>query len=253
MSRHPYQSGGRSIFGFGLGGAVLLLLAWNVIAYLLQQVVPLRVPLPPELGHGLINGLTYYLGLRPWAIWHEGWVWQLVTYMFLHGSFTHILFNMLALWMFGSQIEGDWGTPEFVRYYFFTGIGAGIITALVFPNEFFPTVGASGAIFGLLLAYGVSYPDRPIFLYFLFPIPAKFFVIIFGVIELLAGFTALTRGGSRIAHFAHLGGIVFGLLYLWMWGFPGGRLGWMRRRKIARRRASYRVIDFQDPQDRNRW
>jgi membrane associated rhomboid family serine protease len=245
----PYQPPRRSIFNFGLSGAVMLLLAWNVIIYLLQQVVPLRVVVPSEIGSVSLNGMTYYLGLRPSAVWQQGWVWQLVTYMFLHGSFMHILFNMLALWMFGTQLEGDWGSAEFAKYYFFTGIGAGITTAVIFPNQFFPTVGASGAIYGLLLAYGASYPNRPIFLYFLFPIPAKYFVIIFGVIELFMGFTG-TRSG--IAHFAHLGGILFGLIYLWFWGFPGGRLGWFRRRRIARRRTTFQVIDFQDQNDRDR-
>lgn len=242
MSRYDYQPGGGVRFGFGLQGAVLMLLAWNVIIYLLQQVVPLRVDVPAGMGHVRISALTWYLGLRPEAVW-GGSLWQLVTYMFLHGSLMHILFNMLALWMFGSQIEGDWGTREFVKYYFFTGIGAGLTNALVFPHEIMPTVGASGAIFGLLLAYGVSYPNRPIFLYFLFPIPAKYFVILFGVLEFFAGITG-ARG--NIAHFAHLGGLVFGLIYLWLWGFPGGRLGILRRRRIARRRSGFQVIDFRD-------
>ena len=246
----PYEPQRRSIFTNGLSGAVMLLLAWNVIVFLLQQVIRVNVVVPTEVGSVSLNGLTYYLGLRPFAVWHDGWVWQIVTYMFLHGGFMHILFNMLALWMVGSQLEGEWGTREFAKYYFFTGIGAGITTALIFPNQFFPTVGASGAIYGLLLAYGVSYPNRPILLYFLFPIPAKFFVIIFGVIELFMGFTG-TRSG--IAHFAHLGGILFGLLYFWLWGFPGGRLGWLKRRRIARRRGNFQVIDFQDRNDRDRW
>lgn len=242
MSRYDYESGGGVGFGFGLRGAVLLLLAWNVIVYLLQQVLPLKVAVPAGFGTAQVNAMTWYLGLRPEAVWH-GWVWQLVTYMFLHGSLMHILFNMLALWMFGSTLEGDWGTPEFVKYYFFTGIGAGLTNAAVFPHEMMPTVGASGAIFGLLLAYGVLYPDRPIYLYFLFRIPAKYFVILFGVLELFAGITG-SRG--NVAHFAHLGGLLFGLIYLWLWGFPGGRLGILRRRRIARRRSNFQVIDFRD-------
>ncbi len=249
MRQHDYQPRGGMALNMGLSGAVMLLLAWNVIFFLLQQVIRSQVHIPTQMGPISINAVSYYFGLRPVAILESGWAWQLVTYMFLHGSFMHILFNMLALWMFGSQLEGDWGTREFVRYYFFTGIGAGILTVILLPHQFFPTIGASGAIFGLLLAYGVSYPNRPIFLYFLFPIPAKYFVIIFGGIELLFGFTG-TRTG--VAHFAHLGGIIFGLIYLFLWGFPGGRIGWLRRRRIRQRRSTFQVIDFRDPDDRRR-
>ncbi len=231
MSNYGYEPRRREFFlGAGLSGAVKMLLAWNVILFLVQQLVhfPLEI----------------YFGLVPALVWH-GWVWQLVTYMFLHGGFFHILFNMLALWMFGSELENLWGTTRFVKYYFFTGIGAGITTALVMRNSMVPTIGASGAIYGLLLAYGVTFPNRPILLYFLFPIKAKYFVILFGAVELVASITGTHSG---IAHVAHLGGLAFGWLYLR--GFPGQ--GSFRRWQRDRQRRKFKVLDFRDLEDRDR-
>jgi membrane associated rhomboid family serine protease len=229
MNNYGYQPRrSEFLFGASLSSAVKMLLAWNVILFLLQQLVDRRMEL--------------YLGLVPDLVW-RGWVWQLVTYMFLHGSFVHILFNMLALWMFGSELEYLWGTRRFIKYYFFTGIGAGITTAVVTPHAIVPTIGASGAIFGLLLAYGVTYPNRPILLYFFIPMKAKYFVILFGLIELFAGFTGSHTG---IAHFAHLGGLLFGWLYLK--GFPGQ--GQWRRWRRERQRRRFRVVDFREPDDR---
>src|SRR4030095_4270651 len=139
-----------------------------------------------------------YFGLMPAAIFQQLRVWQPFTYMFLHGTLGHILFNMLALWMFGTELERMWGTPAFLRYYTVTGVAAGLCTILVsaFPSAttarlfYSVTIGASGAIYGLLLAYGLTFPNRPIYIYFLFPIPAKYFVIIMGAISFLLS----TRG-----------------------------------------------------------
>jgi len=152
-----------------------------------------------------------YLGLVPAFAIGKLWLWQFVTYMFLHGGFFHLFFNMLVLWMFGGEIENYWGSSEFLKYYFITGIGAGITSCVfTFPSTV-PTIGASGAIFGLLLAYGMAYPDRYIYLYFLVPIKAKYLVLILGGIELLA---IATPGTDGIARFAHLGGLLFGYVYL---------------------------------------
>jgi membrane associated rhomboid family serine protease len=139
--------------------------------------------------------------------------WQLVTYMFMHGGLQHLLFNMLALWMFGMQLENDWGSKKFLGYYFLCGIGAGISNLLIGPlfGPAGPTVGASGAIYGILIAFGMMYPDQPIFIYFLLPIRARYFVIIYIAIELYAGVTGTAAG---IAHFAHLGGAAVGLVYM---------------------------------------
>jgi len=223
----PQPRRGEFFLGSSLSSAVRMLLVWNVILFLLQQLVDRR--------------LEFYLGLVPAQVWN-GYLWQLVTYMFLHGSFMHILFNMFALWMFGSELENLWGTARFVKYYFFTGIGAGISTVLVTPNAFTPTIGASGAIYGLLLAYGMTFPDRQILLYFLFPIKAKYFVILFGVLEL---FASVTSQGSGIAHVAHLGGLVFGWVYLKTGLGGGGGIGrsfrqWQRRRQMRK----FKVLDF---------
>jgi rhomboid family protein len=126
-----------------------------------------------------------------------------------------IIFNMLALWMFGSDLESRWGREKFLFYYFLTGIGAGICVvaadAIFSSGTAVPTAGASGAIYGLLLAYGLLFPERPIYLYFLIPIKAKWFVLIFGGIEFLS---SIGNPGSGVSHVAHLGGMLFGYLYL---------------------------------------
>jgi membrane associated rhomboid family serine protease len=162
-----------------------------------------------------------WLALQPYDVLHRLYVWELASYLFLHWGFFHILFNMFALWMFGSDLESLWGARKFLYYYFLTGIGAGIFDVLlstVFPGSTgAATVGASGAIYGLLLAYGMLFPDRPIYLYLIIPIKAKWFVVIMGVIELVSSFGT---PGSGISHVAHLGGMLFGFLYLRGWNLP---------------------------------
>ena len=140
-------------------------------------------------------------------------VWQLFTYMFLHAGFMHLLFNMFALWMFGMELENTWGSKKFFTYYMICGIGAGLSTLIIGPlfGPAGPTVGASGAIYGVLIAFGMMFPDRPIFVYFLLPIRARYFVLIYIGLELYAGITGTTDG---IAHFAHLGGAAVGLVYM---------------------------------------
>jgi membrane associated rhomboid family serine protease len=161
--------------------------------------------------------MLLWLGLSPAAVLTQGWVWQPVTYMFLHSGIGHILFNMLALWMFGVEMERMWGTRYFLKYYFITGVGAAVTTLILafvppFAQSLYPslTVGASGAIYGVLLAYALYFPNRPIYMYFIFPIPAKYFVMIIGAVSF---FSALGSGGG-VAHTAHLGGLVVGYLYL---------------------------------------
>lgn len=140
--------------------------------------------------------------------------WQLVTYMFLHGNVGHIFFNLFALWIFGQAIENLWGTRRFMVYYLLTGIGAALIHMLV-SNYFDYTIGASGAVFGILLAFGMMFPDRYIILLFPpIPIKAKYFVGIYGVMELLSG---LSRTDSGVAHFAHLGGLLVGFILIKVW------------------------------------
>lgn len=162
-----------------------------------------------------LSWLFDWAGLVPSNVVH-GQLWELVTYMFLHslGSFWHILINMLMLYMFGADLERTWGTERFLRYYFFCGAGAGVCVVIGnylngTPNA--TTIGASGAIYGLLLAFGMLYPDRQILFSFLFPIPAKYFVMIIGGIAFLS---TIGSSGGGVSHVAHLGGMLFGFLYL---------------------------------------
>ncbi len=172
---------------------------------------------------------------------------QLLTYMFLHGGFDHILFNMLALWMFGSVLENYWGSKRFLQYYIICGIGAGLLhlgvlyfemqpawdyikmfpteeqESVIYENRILiqglainaPTVGASGAIFGCLAAFGYLFPNTLIYLYFLFPIKAKWFVIIYGALELFLA--VRNSAGDNVAHFAHIGGAITGIIMVLIW------------------------------------
>ncbi|MDE3058032.1 MAG: rhomboid family intramembrane serine protease [Bacteroidota bacterium] len=158
-----------------------------------------------SLGY-VIDGL---FALRP--LGQGFYIWQLFTYLFLHGGFAHIFFNMLALWMFGMELENVWGSKKFLTYYLICGVGAGLSNLLIAPlfTTTGPTIGASGAIYGVLLAYGILFPDRLIFIYFLVPIKAKYFVILYMMLEFIS-----VGSMDGIAHFAHLGGAFVGFLYL---------------------------------------
>ena len=166
-------------------------------------------------GYGFNNFMLNQFALSRYGVLGQFKIWQLVTYMFLHdpNGILHILFNMLFLWMFGIELENEWGTREFLKYYFVTGIGAGILNILFTSS---PTIGASGAIYGVMLAYALRYPDRYVYLYFLFPIKMKYFI---GFLFLVAFFSTLGSYGGGIAHAAHLGGIVIGYIYLKYWYF----------------------------------
>jgi len=205
-SRYPSASGFSYSFGPGaLTPAIKVLIGVNVVAFV---VTALFMP-----------SLTLRLGLRPADVFHDFHLWQPVTYMFLHAGIAHILFNMLALWMFGVELERMWGTQFFLKYYFVAGIGAAATTmALSFlPGSFGTqlyyalTIGASGAVYGVLLAYALYFPNRPIYMYMVFPIPAKYFVMIIGAITFLS---SVGSAGSGVAHTAHLGGLVVGYVYL---------------------------------------
>ncbi|WP_455223539.1 rhomboid family intramembrane serine protease [Kaarinaea lacus] len=144
-------------------------------------------------------------------------IYQLVTYSFLHGSVLHLLLNMYGLWLFGSRMENTWGSRAFVVYYFVCVVGAGITQLLVatLSGDYYPTIGASGGVFGLLLAFGMRFPNEVLML--IFPpiaLKAKWFVTIFAGIELWAGITGSEAG---VAHFAHLGGMLFGFLLILYW------------------------------------
>jgi membrane associated rhomboid family serine protease len=205
------------------------LLIINVLVYLAEQVAAmtgaadLAVVLnamalyPP--GSGDIGASIF--GTRGVPI-PGFWPWQMITYSFLHSlqTFSHLLFNMFALWMFGVQLENTWGSKRFAVYYFVCVIGAAIVQMIMMYGSSVPTLGASGGVFGVLLAFGMMFPNQQIFL---FPIPvpikAKYFVAGYGLIELYSGVTGTMDG---VAHFAHLGGMFFGfgLLLYWMGRLP---------------------------------
>ena len=202
--RYPAPSGLSYAFGpGGISPAVKALIIANVVTF---------------VAGWFINSLFLWFGMQPEAVVGKGEVWRLVTYMFAHGGVSHILFNMLSLWMFGVELERMWGTKFFLKYYFVCGVCAALTTIVVsfVPISAFGslyttiTIGSSGAIFGILLAYGLYFPHRPILFFFVFPVPARYFVMIMGGMSLLFS----TGGGDGIAHTTHLGGLLAGYLYL---------------------------------------
>jgi membrane associated rhomboid family serine protease len=198
-------------YSFGPGPwtpAVKWIIIANIAVFLLKFISPRLV--------------DEVFGLSPQLVIERQWIWQLATYMFVHGGPMHILFNMLGIWMFGVELERMWGTRLFLKYYAITGIGAGLTVMLVglLPFEWSAltyrasTIGASGALYGLLMAFAYYFPDRPLLMFLLFPIPAKYFVAIVGAIAFLSA------PNSQVSEAAHLGGLVIGYIYL-----RGGRGG----------------------------
>jgi membrane associated rhomboid family serine protease len=202
------------------------------------------------LGNFHVGDFSVYLFIHEWfALMPLGQgfaIWQLFTYMFMHAGLSHLFFNMLALWMFGMELENTWGSRKFLTYYLICGLGAGLANLLVAPlfTTVGPTVGASGAIYGVLLAFGLMFPDRLIFVYFFVPLKAKYFVILYMIIEFVS-----VSSNDGIAHFAHLGGALVGFIYLLSDGFHFSRLESSGRTKnvfsgwTAPRR---RRVDYED-------
>ena len=149
-------------------------------------------------------------GLVPKLVWSEFMLWQPFTYLFFHGGIWHVLINMFVLWMFGSELERLWGKKHFLKFYFVTGVGAGLVTMIIGLNSMTPIVGASGAVYGVLLAYGLTYPNRTVYLYGIIPIKSLWFVIGIGVIAFMSSFDNV----SQISHLTHLSGMVIGYLML---------------------------------------
>jgi membrane associated rhomboid family serine protease len=198
--------------------AVKQLLIATAAVFALQIVASFVAHPDPNalLGSTFEHWLVEKLGLTPRAVL-GGMLWQPVTYLFLHGGLLHLVFNLLSLWMFGVDLERRWGRTAFLRYFFVCGIGAGLTVLLVsllpfgFSRDMYRavTVGNSGAIFGLMMAYGMLFPHRTIF-FFMFPVPMWLFLVITGAFVLAQAGSA--SGG--VAHYAHLGGLVVGYLYL---------------------------------------
>jgi len=157
----------------------------------------------------IYSDITPVLGLMParFFIDFPNWLFQPFTYMFLHGGFFHLLFNMFVLWMFGAEIETTWGSRAFGRFYLLAGLSGGIMTLIVNSGQPGVTIGASAAIYGVLVAYWFLFPNRTIYLYFLVPIKVKWAIPGLMLLEFLIG-------GARIAHMAHLGGALFAVLYM---------------------------------------
>jgi membrane associated rhomboid family serine protease len=235
MARYPRYGDVQYSFGPGaITPAIKLLIIANVVLFLASLVVPT---------------LILQFGLSPNSVFNRLTAYQLITYMFLHGGIGHLLFNMLALWMFGTDLERTWGTRFFTKYYFVTGVGAGLVTllwvlsGLPYANvlEYNIVIGASGAVYGVLLAYGMYFPHRTILLFLLFPVQAKYAVMIFGAIAFIS---SLDAGGGGVAHTAHLGGLLVGYLYLTT--LRGGgplqeiKYRWLRW-KMARARSRFDV------------
>jgi membrane associated rhomboid family serine protease len=185
------------------------------------------LPLPPVTQALLLaNVAIFFLGellgpglLSAFALWPIGagfWPWQVGTYAFLHGSFNHLFFNMLGLWMFGGELEHVWGQKRFLQFYAASVVAAALTQLLVnfLLGSASPTIGASGGLFGLLLAFAMIFPNRIILLFFVIPMKAKYLVALYGILELYQGAYVLNSG---VAHFAHLGGMLGGLLTLRYW------------------------------------
>ncbi len=226
---------GQSGMGFGppmTPPVIKQLMIANVVIYVLQQAS---------------MQITAYGSVVPWQVWHEGYIWQPFSYMWLHGSFGHIAMNMFSLWMFGSQLAMAWGPKRFLRFYLICGVGAGLIIATypflmmtVNPSGLVSyTLGASGAVYGVLLAYSLTWPDRTIMLIFP-PVAFKAIWLIPGLFFM----SAIFDGGKNISHVGHLGGVIVAWIYLRRKGQVGAifsmaqlRLRWKRYRMRQKLRA----------------
>ena len=237
--------------------AIRALVLANCAVYTFQKLLNLG------LGEEAERKLIEWFGLMPYAVVHGLRFWQLPSYLFLHGGVLHLVFNMFALWMFGRDLESAWGFRRFLRFYFLTGIGAGLCVLLVnevpelwgSPPGMGVTIGASGAIYGILMACGLLFPDRPVWL---FPLPIqismRMFVLLWGAIEF---FTSLEGASNGISHIAHLGGLLVGYIYIrrGSYFFSARNLftDW-RQRRLRRKFEVYMRDHRQDPpSDPSRW
>ena len=218
-SRHPYRPSASDFsYSFGPGPmtpVIKALIIANVAGFVITWIA----------GETAGVDLMRLLGLQPSGVLGSFEIWRVATYLFLHYNVFHLLLNMLSLWMFGVELERRWGSQYFLKYYVVCGVGAAVTVILLslMPFAVFSdlydvvTVGASGAIYGVLLAFGLYFPTRPILMFFIFPVPARYAVMIMGAIALYASVGGGQGGG--IAHAAHLGGLVAGYLFL-----KGGRV-----------------------------
>ena len=188
--------------------AIKILIGANIIIFFLKIIS--QNPATP-----FFNPIVDLFGLSSSAVWPR--VWQPFTYLFIHKDFLHVFFNMFVLWMFGSELESIWGRKSFLRYYFTTGVGSGLIwLVLNLSNANHTLAGASGAVYGILLAFGLLFPNRTVYLYFLFPIKVKYLVMFLVATEFILSMNTT----SDISHITHLSAVVIGFVYLryiWRW------------------------------------
>ena len=178
--------------------AIKLLVSINFIIFILQTISSSETVFFP------------LFGLVPKLVWSDFMLWQPFTYMFFHGGVWHVLINMFVLWMFGGELERLWGKNRFLKFYFYTGIGAGLITMIFNFNSIVPIVGASGAVYGILLGYGLIYPNRKIYLYGIIPVKSIWFVFSVGFLA----FISSIDNNSNISHLTHLSGMFVGYILL---------------------------------------
>jgi membrane associated rhomboid family serine protease len=195
---------------------VKVLLIVSAVVFLLQLI----------LGATTSIQLVDILGFVP-ARLLSGWIWQVITYPFLHSGLFHLLFNLLVIWTVGADLEALWGPKTFLGFSFVAAIGGAIFYAVfsligLGTSPFHPMIGSSAVVYGLLLAYGILFGEREMYFFMLFPMPAKYFVLLLGVIELIS---SVFYGHDGVAHTAHLGGFVFGFLFLM------GMARWRQRRR----------------------
>lgn len=236
-------------FPVGLKWLLIANIGIFVISYILSRVA-------------VVAQILSTLALVPNEVVHRLALWQLVTYMFLHGGIGDILWNMLALWMFGAQLERLWGTTRFLRFYFACGLLAGLTymaAAFIFHSANNPAISSAGAVYGLLTAYGLMFPDQTVLFSFIFPMKSKYFVMIIGGIIFLQAYMATVGGapGSSVAVVAQLGGLVAGFLLL-----RGTKLKFSVREpiratykewKLRRAKRKFEVYLRKQDHNRDRW
>ncbi len=214
-------------FGGGLTKAIKYLLIANAAIFILQMALRLS---------GAAPYLVNLLGMRPAEVLSSFYIWQLFTYMFLHGDPWHLIINMFFLWMFGCEVERTLGTREFIKYYLVCGVGAGLFHLIINFSSPVVVVGASGAIYGVMAAFAVLFPERVITLLLFLVLPvqvkAKYLVMVFAGISLLLGAFGSNDG---VAHFAHLGGMLVGFIYLRFDGHLNRVGGWLRQQQQSRK------------------
>ena len=188
--------------------AIKILIGANIIIFLLKIIS--QNPATP-----FFNPIVDLFGLSSSTVWPR--IWQPFTYLFIHKDFLHVFFNMFVLWMFGSELESIWGRKSFLRYYFTTGVSAGFVWLMLnLSNANHTLAGASGAVYGILLAFGMMFPNRTVYLYFLFPIKVKYLVMVLVATEFILSMSTT----SDISHITHLSAVVIGFVYLryfWRW------------------------------------